>query len=243
MRNCLIFILMSGSVLTQRPAREQELSKDHRALGRQLLQRAQQALGGAEKLAAVRDVTHKMEIALEPAAGGFKMKQVSLFVAPNHIRHEQETPFGNVTIYCDGKSGWLSTAQGVQELPAEVLRLAKGVLLRQPSTLLLSDRDAARTVKAVSENGVEIATAEGLSVCLEFDVITGLPARQRYTEPGPSGSPRERVETFSDWRDMGGIKMPFKAVQQENGVKLLEVTVSEYRINSGNTAEQLSRKP
>jgi hypothetical protein len=54
------------------------VEKDQLKQGRELLQRAQRAMGGAEKLAAVKDAMHKMEIAFEPAAGGFKMKQTSL---------------------------------------------------------------------------------------------------------------------------------------------------------------------
>jgi hypothetical protein len=37
--------------------------------------------------------------------------------------------------------------------------------------------------------------------------------------------------------------MPYKAVQQENGMKTLEVTVSEYKINSGLAAAELSKRP
>jgi hypothetical protein len=128
-------------------------------------------------------------------------------------------------------------------MPADVLRGAKGVIFRQPATLLLSGRDASRSVKAIGDNAVEISTTDGLSVRLEFDPATGLLARQFYTETSANGSPRERVEEFSDWRDVGGVKMPFKAAQRENGAKTLELIVSEYKINSGLTAEQLSRKP
>ena len=42
---------------------------------------------------------------------------------------------------------------------------------------------------------------------------------------------------------MAGIKLPFKAIQQENGMKMLEMTVSEYKINSGLTAAELSKRP
>lgn len=200
-------------------------------------------MGGARKLAAVKDVMHKMEIALEPAAGGFRIEQVSLYVVPGHIRQEQKMPFGKVTVYSDGQSGWLAIPQGVQPIPADVLKSAKDVIFRQPSTLILSDRDASISVNATVDNAVEISTADGQSVLIEFDPATGLPARQSYTEPGAGGGPRERVEIFSDWRDVDGIKMPYKAIQQENGAKILEVTVSEYKINSGITVEELSKKP
>jgi outer membrane lipoprotein-sorting protein len=228
------------------PEPKRELSKaDPASLarGKQLLQRAQQAMGGAEKLASVKDVTQTMELALEPALGGFKMKQVSRYIAPDQMRQEQETPGGKLTVYSDGKSGWMALPQGSQALPAEELKQTRGELFRLPSALMLSDHDATRTVNAIADNAVEISTADGLSVRVEFDPATGLPARQMYVEPGSNGGPAETTDIFSDWRDAGGIKLPYKTVQQENGAKMLEMTVSEYKFNSGLTAAELSKKP
>jgi outer membrane lipoprotein-sorting protein len=200
-------------------------------------------MGGADKIAAVKDVIHTMEIALEASAGGFKMKQVSRYVAPGQIRHEQETPFGKITVYSDGKSGWLGTPQGIQAIPPDVLKLAKGVIFRQPTVLVLSDQDISRSVNAVGDNEVKISTSDGQSVLMQFDPVTGLPSRQVYIESDVNRGSVERVELLSDWRDAGGIKMPYRAVQQENGVKTLEVTISEYRFNSGITSDDLSQKP
>jgi zinc protease len=228
------------------PEPKQELSKSDPASiarGKQLLQRAQQAMGGAEKLAAVKDSTTTAELALEPAAGGFKMKQVSMYLAPDQLRQEQELPFGKIIAYTDGKSGWLSTPQGVQPMPAEILKQAQGEMFREPFSLMLSDRDLSRTVNAVAANTAEISSANGLSVRIEFDPATGLPARQLYVEPGATGAPAETADIFSDWRDVGGIKLPFKAIQQENGMKMLEMTVSEYKMNSGLSAVELSKRP
>jgi hypothetical protein len=243
MRIYLLFVLVTGLLLAQDRAPKRAVEKDQLKQGKELLQRAQRAVGGAEKLAAVKDAMHKMEIALEPAAGGFKMKQTSLFVAPDRIRHEQEMPIGKFIYYSDGKAGWLSEPQGMQPMPADVLGAAKGVIFRQTATLLLSDRDASRLVKAIGDNAVEISTRDGLSVRLEFDPATGLLARQLYTETSANGSARERVEELSDWRDVGGVKMYFRGVLRENGAKMLELIVSEWKVNSGLTAEQLSRKP
>jgi len=229
------------------PEPKQELAKSDAASlarGKQLLQRAQQATGGAEKLAAVKDVTRILELALEPEAGGFKVKEVSMYLAPDQLRQEQELPFGKITAYTDGKSGWLSTPQGAQPLPAEVLKQLQGILFRQPTALMLADRDPSRTVNAVGENTIEVAASNGgLKVTIEFDPATGLPAREVYTEPGQNGAPAETADIFSDWREVSGIKLPFKAIQQENGKKMLEMTVSEYKVNSGLAAAELSKRP
>ena len=241
-----MFLFLPVLLAVQTRSRDQELVRADAASlarGKEILQRAQRAMGGADKLSAVKDVTHAMEIALEPAAGGFKMKQISFYIAPNQIRQEQETPSGKVTFFTDGKSGWFAIPGGVQPMSADMLKQAKGVVFRQPSTLMLSDRDPSRSVNALSENAVEISTADGQRVLVEFDPETGLPTRQIYTELSASGGSAERAEILSDWRDVEGVKMPYRAVQQENGAKKLEVTVSEYKINSGITSEQLSKRP
>lgn len=229
------------------PEPKQELAKSDAgslARGKQLLERAQQAMGGAGKLAAVKDATQIVELALEPAAGGFKVKEVSMYLAPDQLRQEQELPFGKIIVYTDGKTGWLSTPQGVQPMPAEILKQAQGELFRELFAVMLSDRDPSRTVNAVGENAIEISAANGgLRLTIDFDPATGLPAREVYTEPGQNGAPAETTDIFSDWREVAGIKLPFKAIQQENGMKMLEATVSEYRINSGLAAAELSKRP
>jgi len=82
-----------------------------------------------------------------------------------------------------------------------------------------------------------------MSVRIEFDPATGLPAREVYTEPGQSGAPAQTTDILSDWREVSGIKLPFKAIQLENGMKMLEMSVSEYKINTGLVAAELSKRP
>jgi len=233
------------------PEPKREVSKADAASlarGKQLLERAQQAMGGAEKLVAVKDATYTAEIALEAAAGGVRLTLVNNFLAPDQLRQEQALPGAKIIEYTDGKSGWMSTPQGILPMPAEALKQAQGEMFREPYALMLSDRDASRTVNAIGENAVEISAANGLSVKIEFDPATGLPAREVYIEPGQNGAPAETTDIFSDWREiagntMAGLRLPFKVIQLENGMKMLEVTVSEYKINSGLNVEELSKRP
>lgn len=170
------------------------------------------------------------------------MKQVSRFVAPDQFRSEQDAPFGRIVIYSDGKSEWITTPQGTTPLPADTLAIARGVLFRQPSTLILSDRDPSRSVRAVGVDTVEVSTADGEKVRIEFDPPTGLPLRQVYVIATADGSRVTRTETFSDWRDVDGLRFPFRAAQLEDGSKMLELVVSEYRVNTGLTAADLSNR-
>ncbi len=94
-------------------------------------------------------------------------------------------------------------------------------------------------MNAVGENAVEISSADGLSVKVEFDPATGLPARETYQEDRAA----KWWKTYSDWRDAGGMKMPFKGRLQQDGKKVGDVTVSGYQFNTGLKAEDLSKKP
>ena len=51
--------------------------------GRQLLARAQQAIGGAGPLAAVKDYIQSFELQLEPSAGGMLVKETDRWIAPD----------------------------------------------------------------------------------------------------------------------------------------------------------------
>jgi hypothetical protein len=122
-------------------------------------------------------------------------------------------------------------------MPGEVLKQAQGEIFHDIIGLVLSSRDASRTVNAVGDNTVQISSADGLSVKVDFDPATGLPARETYQETG------EVVEAYSDWRESAGIKMPFKGTLQQDGKKVGDVTVAGYQFNTGLKAEDLSKKP
>jgi outer membrane lipoprotein-sorting protein len=196
-------------------------------------------MGGAEKLSLVKDTIHVMEITLEPAAGGYKLTQISRYIAPNHFRQEQETPFGKIVVYSDGTTGWMTTPQATISLSTGVLATVRGVLFRQPTALMLSDRDSSRSVQAIGQNEIAVSSAEQ-RVEVEFSPETGLPLQQSYVTVAEDGSRVAKIETFDDWRDIDGIWFPFKAVLFENGAKVLEIRVSEYRFNTGLTPAALS---
>ena len=235
-------LLLSGAAIgAGSPAQTTSQAEDVER-GVQLLRRAQEAVGGVARLLVVRDTTHVMEIMLEPAAGGYAMTQVSRYVAPSYYRIEQDTPAGRIIVYSDGSSGWVTTPQGTVPLSPDVLASAQGVIFRQPSGLLLSDRNPSRSVKAVAIDAVEVSSADGQLVRIEFDPGTGLPLQQSYVVTAANGDRVTRTETLSEWRAVDGLRFPFKAMQFENGSKVLELIVSDYQVNSGLTAMELGTR-
>jgi zinc protease len=210
--------------------------------GRELLVQMQKALGGPEKLAAVKDTSIQATATVN--AGGQKMQvaQLSLFVAPSTFRQETTLPFGKMIMYSNGQTGWGATPQGSQDLPPPMLKEIRGELFRDVFTLALSDRDSNRTVSLAGPNALRIADKEGNSVEVKIDPATHLPAAIMYQSVGRAG-PVSAEEDFSDWRDAGGVKAPYHIAVVHDGKPYADVTVEKVTINSGLTAEALAQKP
>ena len=212
------------------------------AKGKALLERMQQSLGGADKLAAVKDLQFHAELEVFTPGASMKVKQTNSFIAPSTVRQDNELPFMKQSVYSDGASGWISGMQGIANLSPPVLKQIQGEAFRQIASLALSDRDANRTVNQTSDGVLDISSKDGQSVHLTLDEKTGLPAKLAYQQsPAEGGTAVE--ESFSDWRDVGGLHLPYQWEVMQGGKKFANVTVEDYKINSGLTAETLGKKP
>jgi zinc protease len=210
------------------------------ARGKSILAKAQAAMGGADKLAAVQDVTYSANVQLDPAAGGLKLTQTTQWMRPSHFRQENVLPFGKITTYTDGKTGWAATPQGVGQIPDAQMKQAAFEAFRILPSLILSDRDPNRTVTEASPGKVEISDHNGNSVLLTFNATTGLPESETYAAPGGGG---DVTEGFADWQESGGLKSARKVTLIQGGHHYADVTISNVTVNQGLTADQISKKP
>ncbi|HEV2445276.1 MAG TPA: hypothetical protein VGS58_05120, partial [Candidatus Sulfopaludibacter sp.] len=208
-----------------------------RELGKQLLERAQKSAGGADKLAAVKDFVRSSEFQI----AGSQVKLTDRWIAPSYFRQESLVP-GRITAYTNGKDGWISTPQGSGPLAGAQLKQVQGDLFRLYFRLLLSDRIAGRTLTALDENTIEIADADGQTVRMTFDPQTGLPQKLNYETAQAAGPPISVQDSYSDFRDVGGIQMPFKTTIMQGDQKFADVTVTEAKVNSGLKLEDMERR-
>lgn len=208
--------------------------------GKAVLERMQESLGGADKLAGVKDLQYHAQVAIETPGAVMKVKQTNSYLAPSSLRQDIELPFGKQSVYFDGTGGWLASIQGMQALNPAVVKQVRGEIFRQIVNLALSDRDSNRTINDEGNGGLRIFSTQGEEVQLQLDEKTSLPSNITYAQDGGQGTV---VQEYSDWRAVDGIKLPFQWVVTQGGKKFATVTVDDYKINSGLTQEVMSKKP
>jgi zinc protease len=227
--------------LTIPAARPEDSKTDTAGLdeGRKLLARAQQAVGGADKLAAIKDFTQTIRYTLSDSS---RETETDLWIAPSHMRQEgQASRVGTIIRYSDGTRGWVSDGRASAPLSAAGLRQSTGDLIRIPISMLLSDRVAERKVSAVDEQTIEIAQGDVLTQVV-IDPQSGLPAKVLYEAQSDRRLPIYVEEEYSDFRDIGGVKLPHAVKVMRNGLKYSE-GVLEYKVNEGLKVEVLQRRP
>ena len=213
------------------------------AQGKQILLRAQQAAGGAPKLAAVKDYTEVSEFLITPENGGMKVLQTDRWIAPTTFRQDSTMQAGKISAYSDGRVGWIATPQGFGALGGSQLKQVQGDLFRLYFRLMLSDQFAERVVNALDSNTVEISDGQGEIADVEFSAATGLPARVRYDLAQATGAPLKVTEEYDDYREVAGVKIPHKITITRGGQKFADMTVTDYKINSGLQVPELAKRP
>jgi len=222
----------------------EEADEESVQAGKHLLARAQEAVGGADKIAAVKDYNESARFQLDPSVpqgGGMLINETVRWVAPTYLRQESVMPGGKVTAYCDGKAGWMIAPQGQRTLTGAQLKQVQGDIFRVYFRLLLSDRIEGRVVSALDEKTLQIQEGAYLAR-VEFDPQTVLPAKVMYETVAVSGAPSPVEEDYSDFRDVNGVKVPFRVDILQGGKKFAEVTVTDYKTNTGLKPTDLSKR-
>lgn len=134
--------------------------------------------------------------------------------APDRITVTVGPPARQIVQRLDGTAGTVKDPDGERPMtPQEVARLAARIDLR--GDLKLRDRaDKARVVGRESIDGRDAlilrlpGEAGGASQTLYFDAGTGLLRRQIVSQPTFLGPDPEQTD-FEDYRNVGGVKVPF----------------------------------
>jgi zinc protease len=210
--------------------------------GKQLLALAQEAMGGADKLAAVTDYVQEIAYQFDVSAGGAQAGMTERWIAPGYVRQDNIMATGKLSVYCDGKTGWIAAGQNSGALVGVQLQQVQSDLFRTLFPLVLSDRTPGRKVTALDDQTVEISDGSAHLVKLVFDPATGLLKNEMYDATTATGT-FPVLETYSDFRDVNGLKIPHKVAISLAGKKFQDLTIKIIQINTGLKVQDLEKRP
>jgi len=215
------------------------VAKDNSAIkgvnGIPLLMAVQEALGGRQRLAGLRDWKRISKETWLPGNG--TTESLVEFLAPSFFREEAKG--GNVTItYTNGQLGWnwSSTRRVLREMGVVS---AAGASLGHVHTLLLSGEMPGRIIKAVEPDVLRFSDQHRHSYDLRIDSTTHRPFELSWNTP--DGAVLE--EQYSDWRKVGGVLWWHHMTRARDGQVFLKVDVKSWKVNTGLTESELSKVP
>jgi hypothetical protein len=215
------------------------------ARGLQALKRAQQAAGGREALAAIKDMIVTRDI--RAVGGGMNSRQTVKFLFPGAMRQESALPFGLVAVSLVDGVGRIDSPQGESPLTGAQLTQAQGELFRLRERLLLADQAPEWTVNYVEsahDKGREVDVIEVADpkarqqIRLWIDQKTGEFYRATFGAIAIIGA-QQVDEYYSDFRKVNGVQTPFRIDVFGGGRPLTEIQVDKVLHNAGLTKAEL----
>ena len=163
---------------------------------------------------------------------------------PNHYRLDTTVNLPGLAgtalvVGYDGKSGWTSSPQGMQDIPpAQIGEFIRRILLTGGIGLYQAAQGGTIQVQAIGQRDFQGAKADAVAIVsgsvhavVYFDPSTHLAAGARYSQDTPQGAV-ETIEVWSDYREVDGAKFPCHGVTLRNGQKFAEYTVQEIKFNT-----------
>lgn len=213
---------------------------ESRKRGRDIMSRVLQAAGG-EAVRAIRDYTETSNVTASTPQGEFTIALETIRKLPHKSLAKMRLPFGEVMMAFDGQQGWMRGPQGEQELPEAQKKEALEDAYRETVYLLQNFDHEWLDVQAldpveVDGNKLDVVLltdrATDYAVKLFVDPGSGLLVKKAYVG-GVMGAPGNVEETYSDYRELNGVKWPFKVIVHKDGKKVMKGVLTEVKINTG----------
>jgi hypothetical protein len=260
-RPCLAFILLATLLhpaFDSRRLPPQSSPQTSDAEGLLLLHQLKNALGGASRIAAVRDFEEVIRAQAWDSNGaslGEVRKRTRWMRTPNAIRLDQRGPRGTYVLYFDGGSGsgWemLPDLQGPDPfkttgtaipLAGGELQFAKGYLSGFELNLWLSDQMPGYKVTSPAPHVLRIDHGAG-ATDFTLDPNTSVVVKSASVSLADPNRPVPAEMHYDGWKEVSGVRFPTHRVNYQSGVKRGEVTTADVRVNAGLRPQDLAAKP
>ncbi len=222
------------------------------------MHKLQDALGGAQQIAGVRDFEETIQAQAWDSRGtalGEVRKRTRWMRNPNVIRLDQRGPRGTYVLFLDGRTGtgWellpdlknpdpYRTTGAAIDLTGGELQFAKGYLSGFELTQWLADQIPGYRVTTPGP-GVLRIEHDDKATDFTLDPATSLPVQSAGVSLADPDHPAPSEMRYDGWKEVSGVRFPTHRINYQSGLKRGEVTTSDIRVNVGLRAEDLSAKP
>lgn len=205
--------------------------------GRQLAQKVTEAYGGQSKVASVKSILQKGKVMMQTPQGEIPITVESITVFPDRAYQKMMTPMGEMVMVASPSASFMSGAMGSRDLPASQKEEQLKEIYRDPFFILqhAGDPDVTFTSAGSEKIGdidaqIVDVNSKGAEVRWYVDPASGRILRSSNRAMTPTG-PATQVKTYSDWRMVDGISLPFHSVVTVNGEESGKSTTEEIVIN------------
>ncbi|HEY3131910.1 MAG TPA: pitrilysin family protein [Acidobacteriota bacterium] len=223
-------------------------SAESLARGKQLIQAAAKAVGGAEALVAVKDSVVKALVTLSTPQGEMQADATATVLYPDKIKLELSLPFGQLIQAFDGKSAWVKQGAQVMDMPPAMnSEMMRTILLQQGLGLLREALAGSADVQALDEAELDGKKMDSLLWKMGDNAIQVLLDRQTHlvakisTRAVTLQGAADVTSVWSDYKAYSGLKVPTKIVTYRNGQKFSDSEVKEVQFNTGVSASAFSK--
>ena len=206
---------------------------------RGVLDRAVAAAGGVDALRAVKTIRATARTIMQTPTGPIRATTRTYIEYPARMRVDATLPGGDVIqAYVDGQA-WLKDPNGVRDAPAPMRdEFAQGLTRDWIALFLAATDDRVSGQLLADDKGVggrrlrviEFWSEKLRPVRVALDAETSLIAWMSYQANGPSGRVTMK-ESFDDYREVKGVRVPFIAVVRRDDLVMLERTLTDVQIN------------
>jgi hypothetical protein len=174
--------------------------------GLSLFRKMQDALGGADRIAAIRDF--EQDVRAESLNGNTgqsigEVRKRTRWIRPNYLRIDQVGPGSTYVLYCDGTTGWeiLPGTRQVVELTGGELEFARRFVESFRLKTWMADRDPRYRITSPSPHVVRISDgdiAHQIDITLDAASSPGEDEFHYARRPGASGPERRGDDRLGD---------------------------------------------
>ncbi|MBI2841554.1 MAG: insulinase family protein [Acidobacteria bacterium] len=212
---------------------------DSLALGKTVFAKVVESLGGAEKVAGIKDISYKAAVRIKTPMGQMEAKLAIAMILPDSVRQDVEMPMGKMVMVRSPSGSFMTFGPETQDMPeSEAAEMAKE-MKRSPIAIAQAIAGGKATInhagtEKIGDVSAEILdiTNDGSEVRLFVDPTNGRILRSAYRSVGEKG-PVDNVVDYSDWRDIGGASIAFAESVKENGEESQSAKIEEYKLNAG----------